>query len=85
MASKVFTSYTILPRMAVTLRRGFFMRFLGWELKVRAWRSVFMERLIARELMDDDENVGTHDQWRESLADLSWVNACLGGWSALRG
>ena len=44
-----------------------------------------MKRLVARELMDDDEMIGTQAQWRESLADLARVNALLGGWNALRG
>jgi SAM-dependent methyltransferase len=43
-----------------------------------------MERLLARELMDDDEAIGTSAQWQESLRDLARVNAYLGGWSALR-
>ncbi len=43
-----------------------------------------MKRLIARELMDDDEMIGTYAQWRESLDDLARVNTYLGGWSALR-
>jgi ubiquinone/menaquinone biosynthesis C-methylase UbiE len=43
-----------------------------------------MKRHIARELMDDDETVGTLVEWRESLADLARVNAYLGGWNALR-
>lgn len=43
-----------------------------------------MERLVARELMDDDEAVGTSEQWRDSLRDLAKVNEYLGGWHALR-
>lgn len=43
-----------------------------------------MERLLARELMDDDEAIGTSAQWLESLRDLARVNKYLGGWSALR-
>lgn len=43
-----------------------------------------MKRLIARELMDDDEEVGTTSQWRETLQDLAQINTRLGGWSALR-
>jgi ubiquinone/menaquinone biosynthesis C-methylase UbiE len=43
-----------------------------------------MERLLARELMDDDEAIGTSAQWQESLCDLARVNAYLGGWGALR-
>lgn len=43
-----------------------------------------MERLLARELMDDDEAIGTSAQWQESLRDLARVNAYLGGWNALR-
>jgi len=43
-----------------------------------------MQRCIARELMDDDEAIGTLDEWRESLRDLARVNTYLGGWHALR-
>lgn len=43
-----------------------------------------MERLVARELMDDDETIGTSAQWSETLTDLARVNAYLGGWTALR-
>jgi len=42
-----------------------------------------MERLVARELMDD-ESFGTLDQWRGALHDLCKVNRFLGGWAALR-
>jgi ubiquinone/menaquinone biosynthesis C-methylase UbiE len=43
-----------------------------------------VKRIVARELMDDDEAIGTQAQWRESLGDLAWVNTVLGGWKALR-
>jgi ubiquinone/menaquinone biosynthesis C-methylase UbiE len=43
-----------------------------------------VKRIVARELMDDDEIIGTPAQWRESLGDLARVNALLGGWKALR-
>jgi ubiquinone/menaquinone biosynthesis C-methylase UbiE len=43
-----------------------------------------MERLLTRELMDDDEAIGTSAQWQESLCDLARVNTYLGGWGALR-
>jgi len=43
-----------------------------------------VNRLVGRELMDDDEAIGTPAQWRETLADLTRVNAFLGGWTALR-
>ncbi len=43
-----------------------------------------MRRCTARELMDDDEAIGTPDLWRESLGDLARVNIYLGGWNALR-
>ena len=43
-----------------------------------------MQRLIARELMDDDESIGTLAEWRQSLRDLARVNRYLGGWRALR-
>jgi SAM-dependent methyltransferase len=43
-----------------------------------------MERLVSRELMDDDEEVGTTPEWRDTLLDLARINARLGGWSALR-
>lgn len=39
---------------------------------------------MARELMDDDETLGTDAEWRESLRDLARVNLLLGGWNALR-
>jgi ubiquinone/menaquinone biosynthesis C-methylase UbiE len=42
-----------------------------------------MERVIARELMDD-EACGTPAQWRGALHDLARVNAYLGGWGALK-
>lgn len=42
-----------------------------------------MERLIARELMDD-ESFGTRAQRRGALRDLARVNRYLGGWKALR-
>src|SRR5579864_5385534 len=42
-----------------------------------------MERLVARELMDD-ESFGTLAQWRGALSDLCKVNRYLGGWAALR-
>ncbi len=42
-----------------------------------------MERLVARELMDDD-SFGTLAEWRGTLSDLCKVNRYLGGWAALR-
>ena len=42
-----------------------------------------MERLVARELMDD-EHFGTQAQWRGALDGLTYVNRYLGGWGALR-
>lgn len=43
-----------------------------------------MRRLVTRELMDDDDTVGSLEEWRATLADLARVNRFLGGWSALR-
>src|SRR5579864_7049510 len=43
-----------------------------------------LQRLIARELMDDDEALGSLEEWRDSFRDLARVNSFLGGWSALR-
>ncbi|MBV8165131.1 MAG: methyltransferase domain-containing protein [Candidatus Eremiobacteraeota bacterium] len=43
-----------------------------------------MRRSIAREMMDDDETIGTPAQWRQSLGDLARINLWLGGWHALR-
>ena len=43
-----------------------------------------MRRCIAREMMDDDEALGSAAQWRQSLGDLARVNSWLGGWHALR-
>lgn len=43
-----------------------------------------MRRCIAREMMDDDEALGTPELWRQSLGDLARVNTWLGGWYALR-
>jgi 2-polyprenyl-3-methyl-5-hydroxy-6-metoxy-1,4-benzoquinol methylase len=44
-----------------------------------------VKRLIAQELMDNDEIIGTPAQWPENLADIARMNALLGGWKALRG
>jgi ubiquinone/menaquinone biosynthesis C-methylase UbiE len=43
-----------------------------------------VHRHIAREMMDDDEAIGTPALWRQSLCDLARVNTWLGGWNALR-
>ena len=42
-----------------------------------------MQRLVARELLDDDRAVGTIEEWRASFRDLARINRFLGGWSSL--
>ncbi|MDQ6781198.1 MAG: methyltransferase domain-containing protein [Candidatus Eremiobacteraeota bacterium] len=42
-----------------------------------------MQRLVAREMMDDDQGLGSVEEWRSSLRDLDRVNRFLGGWTSL--
>lgn len=42
-----------------------------------------MQRLVARELMDDAQWRGSMEEWRASFRDLARVHRFLGGWSAL--
>ncbi len=46
------------------------------------WRG--LQRLRAREWMDDEERTATPADWQANLRDLALINAMLGGWYALR-
>src|SRR5579872_2675886 len=65
-------------------RRFFHPRFNSEPHTNARERDIHVRRLVARELMDDDEAVGSLAEWHHSFRDLERVNRFLGGWSALR-